>query len=114
MIESETLEYLLFQFDTGASTAENDPLLEVAKIETQQFHDLYWQDRIDIIKGIKGAGKTALYRLCYFLRKHLIDKKSFIAYSASKLLAIRSLGSTRKSLTTIQKSSSKTSGTSTS
>jgi hypothetical protein len=75
MIESETLEWLLFQFDTGASTAENDPLLEVAKIETQQFHDLYWQDRIDIIKGIKGAGKTALYRLCYFLRKHLIDSK---------------------------------------
>lgn len=76
MIESKQLEALLFSFNIGTSTAENDPLLEVAKIETQQFHDLYYQDRIDIVKGIKGAGKTALYRLLYLLNKFLIKEKN--------------------------------------
>ncbi|MGA2480647.1 MAG: hypothetical protein ABSG63_18010, partial [Spirochaetia bacterium] len=76
MIESKQLETLLLMFNTGASTAENDPLLEVAKIETQQFHDLYYQDRIDIVKGIKGAGKTALYRLLFFLDDFLVRTKS--------------------------------------
>jgi hypothetical protein len=76
MITSDMLQYLLFQFDLGASTAENDPLLEKAKIETQQFHDLFWHDRIDIVKGIKGAGKTALYRLFFFLQSYLIEKKN--------------------------------------
>jgi len=75
MIDAERLEFLLYEFNTGASTAENDPLLEVAKIETQQYYDLYYQDRIDIIKGIKGAGKTALYRLFFFLNNYLITKK---------------------------------------
>ena len=30
MIEAEKLKWLLSQFDLGASTAENDPLLETA------------------------------------------------------------------------------------
>lgn len=76
MIEKEDVGWQLDQFDLGASTAENDPLLEVAKIETQEFYDLYIHDRIDIVKGIKGAGKTALYRLFWILRNHMIDKKS--------------------------------------
>ena len=76
MIQSEILDYLLLQFDLGASTAEKDPLLEKAKIETQQFHDLYWQDRIDIVRGIKGAGKTALYRLFSLLQDFLIQDKN--------------------------------------
>jgi hypothetical protein len=74
MIEAKQLKWLLSEFDLGASTAENDPLLETAKIETQEFHDLYWHDRIDIIKGMKGAGKTALYRLFYFLQDYSIEK----------------------------------------
>ena len=75
MIDSETLGWLLPQFDLGTSTAENDPLLEAAKIETQEFHDLYWKDRIDIIRGIKGSGKTAIYRLFSFLRDYMVEKK---------------------------------------
>jgi hypothetical protein len=70
------LEYLLNWFDLGASTAENDPLLEVAKIETQEYYDLYHKDRIDIVKGIKGSGKTALYRLFYFLKEYSIENKN--------------------------------------
>ncbi len=72
MIDPDNHRRLLSAFDLGTSTAENDPLLEVAKIETQQFADLYFYDRIDIIKGIKGAGKTALYRLCHLLKEFFI------------------------------------------
>ncbi len=76
MIEKDKYENLLNNFDLGASTAENDPLLEAAKIETQEFYDLYWKDRIDIIKGIKGSGKTALYRLLFFIKDYSIEKKN--------------------------------------
>jgi hypothetical protein len=74
MIKLEHVITLLYVFDLGNSTAENDPLLETAKIETQEFYDLYFKDRIDIVKGIKGAGKTAIYRLCSFLEKYSIEK----------------------------------------
>jgi hypothetical protein len=76
MIETQMLEFLLNSFDLGSSTAENDPLLEIAKIETQEYFDLYYNDRIDIVKGIKGSGKTALYRLFYFLKDYSIEKKN--------------------------------------
>ncbi len=76
MIDTENLNWLLSQFDLGTSTAENDPLLETAKIETQEFHDLYLYDRIDIIKGIKGSGKTAIYRLFSLLQEFLIEKNN--------------------------------------
>ena len=75
MISKEKLDALLNAFDLGSSTAENDPLLEEAKIETQEFYDLFFNDRIDIIKGIKGSGKTALYRLFYFLKEFSIENK---------------------------------------
>lgn len=76
MIEPQVLEWLLNAFDLGASTAENDPLLESAKIETQEFNDLYNADRIDIIRGIKGSGKTALYRLFFFIREYSVTNRS--------------------------------------
>ncbi len=61
------VENFLDAFDLGASTAEKDTLLESAQIETQEFNDLYRHDRIDIVRGMKGSGKTALYRLFFFL-----------------------------------------------
>ena len=73
MIDSENLRVLLTTFDLGTSTAEKDPLLETAKINTQQFIDLYEHDSIDIVKGIKGSGKTALYRALYFLSDYSKD-----------------------------------------
>lgn len=75
MLAIDEVKWQLDSFDLGAATAEKDPLLEVAKIETQEFYDLYWHDRIDIIRGIKGAGKTALYRLFWFLQQNMIEKK---------------------------------------
>lgn len=71
MIKKDDLERLLIDFNLGTSTAEKDPLLEVAQIKTQEFSDLYFYDRIDIVRGIKGAGKTALYRLFYLLKEHI-------------------------------------------
>lgn len=76
MIPPDMHGFLLSQFDLGASTAENDPLLETAKIETQEWNDLYWHDRIDLIRGIKGSGKTALYRLFSLLQNFIIEKKN--------------------------------------
>lgn len=70
MITKENFDYLINQFDLGTSTAEKDPLLPAAQIRTQQFYDL-WKDRIDIVRGIKGAGKTALYRVFYLLSEDL-------------------------------------------
>jgi hypothetical protein len=54
----------------GTSTAEKDPLLPSAQIRTQEFWDLY-NDRIDLVRGIKGAGKTALYRVFDLLKDDL-------------------------------------------
>jgi len=76
MFQKDIIAWQLDQFNLGASTADNDPLLETAKIETQEFYDLYWHDRIDIVRGIKGSGKTALYRLLFFLRDHMVNKKA--------------------------------------
>jgi hypothetical protein len=73
-IEPSTYEALLNSFNIGSSIAENDPLLETAKIETQEFWDLY-NDTIDLVRGVKGSGKTALFRVFYFIRKMLLEKK---------------------------------------
>ena len=74
MIKVKDLKLLLEYLDIGASTAEKDPLLESAQIRTQEFHDLYLHDRIDIVRGIKGSGKTALYRVFFFLRDYLVEE----------------------------------------
>jgi len=71
MIDIDSFDFMINTFNLGTSTAEKDPLLETAKIETQEFYDLD-TDRIDIVRGIKGAGKTALYRLMYFLRDYMV------------------------------------------
>ena len=53
---------LLSNFDLGSSVAEVDHLLESARVETSVFDDLL-ADRVDLIPGTKGSGKTALYRI---------------------------------------------------
>jgi hypothetical protein len=50
---------LLRQLDLGVSVAEQDNLLEAARIDTSAFADLV-EDRVDLISGSKGSGKTAL------------------------------------------------------
>ena len=48
--------------DFGSSVAESDHLLESARVETSVFTDLM-HDRVDLIPGTKGSGKSALYRI---------------------------------------------------
>lgn len=67
MIEPVIFESIIRELDFGTSTAEKDPLLPSAQIRTQEFWDLYY-DRIDLVRGIKGAGKTALYRVFELLQ----------------------------------------------
>jgi hypothetical protein len=53
---------LLPSIDLGVSVAEQDNLLESARVETSAFSDLYY-DKVDLIPGTKGSGKSALYRI---------------------------------------------------
>lgn len=53
---------LINQLDFGSSTAEKDTLLQTARIETSVFHDVI-NDRVDLILGTKGSGKTALFKI---------------------------------------------------
>ncbi|MGI9069317.1 MAG: hypothetical protein ACR2HX_23315 [Pyrinomonadaceae bacterium] len=59
---NRTLTALLKQLDLGSSVAETDNLLEVARVETSAFADLL-NDRVDLVPGTKGSGKSALFRI---------------------------------------------------
>ena len=52
---------LIRNLDLGKSVAEFDEALETYFIETTAFRELI-NDKIDIIAGDKGTGKTAIYR----------------------------------------------------
>jgi len=58
----DQLAKILRELDLGSSVAELDDLLETARVETSVFTDLA-RDRIDLIPGTKGSGKSALYRI---------------------------------------------------
>ena len=75
---------LLNMVDIGSSVAESDTLLESARVETSVFDDLLG-DRVDLIPGTKGSGKTALYRIFVdFLSDHLLKhRKVVIAHGVS-------------------------------
>jgi len=73
-------EKLINAFNLGTSTAEKDPLLPSAQIRTQEFYDLWQYDRIDIVRGIKGAGKTALYRVFKLLEEDLSKRNLFCIF----------------------------------
>jgi len=59
---NDALAELLATLDLGTSVAETDQLLEVAKVETSAFRDLL-NDKVDLIPGTKGSGKSALFRI---------------------------------------------------
>jgi len=69
----------------GSSIAELDELLEQARIETSAFTDLL-NDRVDLVPGTKGSGKSALFRIFVdFLPQILLDeKKVVIAHGVQK------------------------------
>jgi len=64
-----TVKELLKGLDLGKSVAEFDEDLEQYFVETNTFRELI-QDRVDIIAGDKGTGKTAIYR---FIQKKYAD-----------------------------------------
>lgn len=78
------LHKLLELTDLGADIAEQDTLLESTKIETSVFTDLFY-DRVDLIPGTKGSGKSALYRIIVeFLPAMLLkQRKVVVAHGVS-------------------------------
>lgn len=69
---------LLQNLDLGSSVAELDSLLEVARVETSAFTDLL-NDRVDLIPGTKGSGKSALFRIFVnFLPDYLIRQQKVV------------------------------------
>ena len=73
-----TLSAILKNLDLGASVAEADTLLETARIETSAFADLLG-DRVDLIPGTKGSGKSALFRIFVdFLPDVLLSQRKVV------------------------------------
>jgi hypothetical protein len=76
--QNRTLATLLQGLDLGSSVAESDTLLEAARIETSAFADLL-SDRVDLIPGTKGSGKSALFRIFVdFLPKFLLRHRKVV------------------------------------
>ena len=80
-----TAANLLQVLDLGSSIAELDNLLETARVETSAFSDLL-SDKVDLIPGTKGSGKSALFRIFVdFLPDHLLrSRKVVIAHGVQK------------------------------
>ena len=69
---------ILGAIDFGSSVAENDTLLQSARVDTSAFLDLY-HDRVDLIPGTKGSGKSALYRIFVdFLPEPLFQERKVV------------------------------------
>ncbi|MEH0928442.1 hypothetical protein [Micromonospora sp. CPCC 205558] len=52
----------LRKLDFGASVAESDELLKNYFVETEPFRALI-EDRVDVVAGDKGTGKSAIFRI---------------------------------------------------
>jgi hypothetical protein len=76
---------LLQDLTLGDSIAELDSLLEAARVETSAFGDLL-RDKVDLVPGTKGSGKSALFRIFVdFLAQLLLkSRKVVIAHGVQK------------------------------
>ncbi|MHB8770522.1 MAG: P-loop ATPase, Sll1717 family [Syntrophales bacterium] len=85
MHEHKMAAAVLQHIDLGSTVAELDTLLETARVETSAFTDLLG-DKVDLVPGTKGSGKTALFRIFVdFLPQHLLkDRKVVIAHGVQK------------------------------
>ena len=77
------MEQLLFQsiigdLDVGNSVAENDNLLENARVNTEVFWDVYERGKYDIIPSTKGSGKTAIFKLISKFKAILLKERNLI------------------------------------
>jgi len=76
--QNKILSEVLQRLDLGSSVAESDTLLETARIETSAFADLL-NDRVDLIPGTKGSGKSALFRIFVdFLPDFLLTQRKVV------------------------------------
>ncbi|MCK4392219.1 hypothetical protein KAX17_04885 [Candidatus Bipolaricaulota bacterium] len=76
--KNSILAPILMQVDLGSSIAEQDNLLENARVETSAFTDLLY-DKVDLIPGTKGSGKSALYRIFVdFLAESLLESRKVV------------------------------------
>ena len=76
--KNSNIAKLLQELDLGSSVAESDNLLEVARVETSAFTDLLG-DRVDLIPGTKGSGKSALFRIFVdFLPDFLLQQRKVV------------------------------------
>lgn len=72
------LAKLLPAVDLGSSIAEQDTLLQSARVDTSAYTDLF-HDRVDLIPGTKGSGKSALYRIFVeFLAEDLLEQRKVV------------------------------------
>jgi hypothetical protein len=77
-MRKEEAAHLLTTINLGSGVAETDDLLEAARIETSVFDDLL-RDRVDLVPGTKGSGKTALYRMFVeFLPDFLLKQRRVV------------------------------------
>jgi hypothetical protein len=75
---NKVLSTLLQGLDLGSSVAETDTVLETARIETSAFSDLL-NDRVDLVPGTKGSGKSALFRIFVdFLPDFLLSHRKVV------------------------------------
>jgi hypothetical protein len=82
--QNKVLSRLLEDLDLGYSIAEEDTLLEAARIETSAFTDLV-NDRVDLILGTKGSGKSALFRIFVdFMPNYLLTQSRALLRSINQ------------------------------
>lgn len=83
--ENNKLQGILENINLGSSVAEFDDILNVARVDTSAFSDIY-RDNVDLIPGTKGSGKTALFRIFVdFLPDNLLEsRKVVIAHGVQK------------------------------
>ena len=76
---------LLEVLDLGSSIAEMDNLLNAARVETSAFTDLL-RDKVDLVPGTKGSGKSALFKIFTdFLPTLLLrSRKVVVAHGVQK------------------------------
>jgi hypothetical protein len=76
--QNKVISSLLQELDLGSSVAELDTVLQSARIETSAFSDLL-MDRVDLVPGTKGSGKSALFRIFVdFLPDFLLQSRKVV------------------------------------
>lgn len=79
-IQRGQYERIINTIDVGNSVAEQDSLLEQARVETPIFTGVLG-DRYDVVLGRKGAGKTAIFKIINIISPFLLKDSNLIILS---------------------------------